>query len=90
MNVQSVNGAYGNTTISSVGVIVPARSSRTRVRIYNNDASNGLLVGLDSSLTTGNGMPIPKGTFQDFCFCGAIYGIAAESSCDVRFLDEGF
>jgi hypothetical protein len=90
MNAQSVNGAYGNKTINAAEVIVPARSSRKRCRVYNNDGTNGLLVGFDASLTTSNGIPIPKGTYQDFTFCGPIYGIPAAGTCDVRWIDEGF
>jgi hypothetical protein len=84
-------GAYAAVSIgTSAGVIKAARASRRSIVVQNAHAANVLTVGMDSSVTTSNGIRLGPGdslTLEGYT--GAVYGIASAASTDVRYFEVG-
>ncbi len=83
---------YNTVTVQSSGatLILAANTWRKGVNLYNN-GSVVVYIATDSSVATGTGTPIlPQGQFTSDGFSpikGAIYGIAASSTADMRYIE---
>lgn len=84
--------SYNTVTVQSSGatVILAANTWREGITLYNN-GSVTVYIGTDSSVATGTGMPMLAGAAYDFNgwqqYKGALYGIAASATADVRYLE---
>lgn len=84
--------SYNTVTVQSSGatVILAANTWRTGITLYNN-GSVTVYIGTDSSVATATGMPMAAGASYDFngwqSYKGALYGIAASSTADMRYLE---
>ena len=87
------NFSYNAVSVTSTATeILPADTTRKGLIIKNVDSTNTIHLGMDTSVTSSNGMPLgPGGTFQmshkNEMFTGSIYGIGATT--DVRFWSWG-
>lgn len=82
---------YGTVTIGATAALIKAgRAPRNSILIQNVHASNNLFIGLDSSVTTANGIKIAAGQSMQFTDSGSeIYGIASAAGTDVRWMEIG-
>lgn len=84
---------YGAVTVTTsatqiFGPSPPRRGSFIR----NNDSAISIFVGPDANVTTSNGLPLRAGEIMNISgmkenWRGAVYGISASGSVDVRFWD---
>lgn len=89
-----VNSKSGDTLLqtnvsigTSAAIIKAANTSRTRITVTNNHATNILYVG-SSTVTTSDGTPIQPGGSISMDTGADVYGIASGASTDVRVLAE--
>jgi len=84
------NGATTQITVGTSAVKLPTTPLKYRraIAVFNSDASNSLYIGFDSTVTTGNGFPIPPSSSLPMDLNGSVelYGIAA-SAIDIRILE---
>lgn len=86
---------YGaKTATGSASIVVDTSRGRTGVAICNNDSSASIYVGLDSSLTSSNGLTIKAGTCYSASapqevWKGPLYVITGGGSIDVRYQEYG-
>lgn len=82
--------AYNAVTVTnSATLIVAANPGRRNLTIVNH-GSVDIFIGPDSSVTASNGIPFYSGSTRDQDkipegYTGAVYGITASSSSDVRY-----
>lgn len=81
--------AYGNVSVAVTATVIrAANEKRTYLIIYNNGTAN-VFVGDDASVTTSNGFPlISTGSWIEMTYKGAVYGIVASGTVDVRWLER--
>lgn len=83
-------GSYNTVTVGNTAtLIVAANNNRKGLIVFNNGSAN-LFIGPDTAVTTANSLPmIPLATFSQSgerdVYRGAIYGIVASSTNDVRY-----
>ncbi len=83
---------YNTVTVQSSGatLILAANTWRCGLTLYNN-GSVTVYLGTDSSVATTTGMPILAAGSYDFngwqSYKGALYGIAASATADVRYIE---
>ncbi len=83
---------YNTVTVQSSGstLIIAANTWRKGLTIYNNGTPT-VYVGTDTSVATGTGIPVLNNGNYDFqgykVYKGAVYGIAASATSDVRYLE---
>ena len=83
---------YNTVTVQSSGatLILAANNWRTGLTLYNN-GSVIIYIGTDASVATTTGIPMAAAAAYDFngwqSYKGAIYGIAASATADVRYLE---
>lgn len=79
-------------TVQSSGatLILAANANRVGVTLYNN-GSVTVYIGVNSSVSTSNGIVLAAAGAYDFngwkCYRGDIYGIAASATADMRYLE---
>lgn len=85
--------SYNNVTVQSSGatLITAANNARRGIQIYNN-GSVIVYVGPNASITTSNAIPLlPQSLYETSGekqgWRGAVYGLAASSTADVRFFE---
>lgn len=83
-------GSYNTVTVGSTATLIIAANNNRKGLIICNNGSASLFFGPNASITTSNAMPlaaaayfITSGEREDFR--GAIYGIVASSTNDVRY-----
>lgn len=85
-----MSATYNAVTISSTATnILPADNNRRGFMITNN-GGNIVYIGFDSSVTSSNGIQIlPQDKFdltgEHNVYKGAVWGITASSTSDVRY-----
>ena len=84
------SGINTQVNVGTTAVKLPTTPLKYRraIAIFNNDASENLYIGFDSSVTTGTGWPIPPSSSLPMDINGAVevYGIAS-STIDIRILE---
>lgn len=84
------SGLASQITVSTSLVKIPTAPLKYRraIAIFNSDATATLFIGFDTTLTTGNGFPIPPSSSLPMDLNGAVevYAIAP-SAIDVRILE---
>lgn len=85
--------SYNTVTVqsSSPSIIRVANNARRGIQIYNN-GNVIVYVGPDSSITASNAIPLlPQSLYETSGekqgWRGAIYGLAASSTCDCRYFE---
>lgn len=85
--------AYSNVTVQSTSptLIKASNNARRGIQVYNN-GNVIIYVGPDSSVTTSTGIPVlPQSLYETSGekqgWRGAIYGLAASSTSDVRYFE---
>lgn len=86
--------AKGTPTVSVVPVgstatqIIGSNELRRVATIFNNDSAKTLYIGPDSSVTVGNGYPVPyQQSFQDTRTESAWWGICSSGTIDTRIIE---
>lgn len=87
----SHTGSYAAVTIgASAAVVKSGKPSRKSILIQNLHATQVLYLGLDSSVTTSNGLRVAAGeSVRIDDYNGPVYGIASGAGTDVRYLEVG-
>ena len=84
------SGLASQLTVSTTITKLPVNPLKYRraIAIFNGDATANLYIGFDTTLTTGNGFPIPPSSSLPMDVNGAVevYAIAP-SAIDVRILE---
>jgi hypothetical protein len=88
--------AYGNIAVgTSATVILVANPKRTMFQLYHDGTSAAIYHGENSSVTTANGYTLAQtGEYKDEttigrkCYQGAVYGIVASSTEDLRYIER--
>jgi len=88
------NASYNTVTVADTATQILAANARRKGCLIRNNSSQTVYLGFDSSVTTSNGLPLGanetlmnSGQFE--AYRGAIYGIVASSTSDVRYWDFG-
>lgn len=82
--------AYTNYTVtSSATLLAAANPKRQELIITNNSTTTDAFIGMDSNVTTANGLPLYAGQTRERSrgfgtWLGPVYGIVASGSTDVR------
>jgi len=88
--------SYGNISVgTSATSILSANPQRSSFKLKHN-GTNAIFLGDNSSVTTSNGYPFSKATLEykeetvqgRECYKGAIYGIVASSTEDLRYIER--
>lgn len=85
--------AYNTVSVADTATqIVAANSARRNLTIVNH-GSNTVFIGPDTSITTSNAIPLYASSTRDQDvipegYKGAIYGIVAAGTEDVRYWEE--
>lgn len=84
--------SYGAVTVATTATQVLPPNGGRRGFVIRNNGGVVVYLGFDSSVTTATGMPVmPQDTYpftgEQSAFKGAIWGVAASSTADVRFWD---
>lgn len=85
-NTTDTSAVYGNVAVAVTATLIrAANTTRSNIHIRNNGAAT-VFLGTDTSVTTANGYALPAGgEFTDEWWPGAIYGIVASGTVDVRY-----
>ena len=82
--------AYKNVNVTSTAtLIIAANAKRQELIITNNSTTPDAFIGMDSSVTTANGLPLYAGQTRErsrgfAIWLGDIYGITASGTADIR------
>lgn len=80
------NAAVDVTTTATL--LAAANESRVCLTLQPTDAA--LVVGFSSSVTADTGLEVPMGqSFDELYYTGAVYGIVADGTADVRVAEVG-
>lgn len=82
--------SYAAVSVTTVAkLIVEANTQRQEIIITNN-SSTDMYIGMDSNVTSSNGLPLYSNQTREKSrgfgtYLGPIYGITLSGTCDVRF-----
>lgn len=87
-----MSASYNAVTVTTAATQILTASSGRRGFVITNNGSNIIYIGFDSSVLSTTGIQImPQDKFEQSnehaVFKGAIWGITASSSSDVRYWD---
>ena len=85
---------YNAVTIQSTATQVLSGNAERKGAIFSNNGTQTLFLGMDSSVTTSNGLPLVANgtlTMDDFggVWKGQVWGIVASSTADLRYWEFG-
>lgn len=81
---------YGNVSVTTSATQILPPNNRRKSCLINNNGAATLYIGFDSSVTSSNGMPVVSNGYyinsgENDAFRGAIFGISASGTLDVRY-----
>lgn len=84
--------AYNSITITNVATLITAGKNFRRGTIIFNGGASAVYLGMDSAVTTSNGLPLlSNATFFNNGYLdlwrGPIYGVVASGTADIRYWD---
>ena len=88
------NSNYANVTITTTATQILGASTKRKGLMVVNASNSNLYVGMDSSVTTSNGLLISPQASIEFGgknegWTGAIFGIVASGTADIRYWQWG-
>lgn len=86
--------AYGTITVTNAATSILAANNERKGSLIFNASNQTVYLGMDSSVTTSNGLPLlanasMQNSGQNEVWKGAIYGIVASATADCRFWEFG-
>jgi hypothetical protein len=80
---------YGAVSVGTTATRIWAGKSIGRSALVFNNGAATLYVGTDANVTTSTGIPVAAGSGESFsAYTGAVYGICASGTLDVRYQVE--
>lgn len=81
---------YGSITVATTATLILASNLERRGSILVNNSNQTVYLGMDAAVTTSNGLPLAaSSTMQNSgpneVWKGAIYGVVAGTTANVRF-----
>lgn len=84
-------GSYGTVSVGATATVIAAANSARKSLIIRNTSTGTVYIGYDSSVTTSNGFPVAQKDAYEInqtnLYTGAVYGIVASGTSDVRKME---
>jgi len=89
MNKEKVSSiSSGSVSVTTNAILILANNNNRKKLYIQNLGSKAIYIGSTSEVTTSNGFLIgPGDTLDEDMYTGAIYGIAAAGTQDVRYIE---